>query len=452
MVRSEYECENCDERVVKESNDPVLKDECPNCGSNLIQVRILESDTENESVENESDVDENKRFIEKQSSDSSDETVNPSKVKITGGEEVEPPEEIKNKVKEFYDFKRIRKEEDVFIFDIINVKESNFEKIVNEFKKINKIPAIREKNGLKLIVAPKEKDEGYNSMINVILFLITIGSTLLAGYSLSAGNPYVEGSPIFNAVAFSVSLLAILGTHEMGHKILSYKHNISATFPYFIPFPNIIGTMGAVIRMKDPIPTKDAAIDVGAAGPISGAIVAIPVTIIGLSLSTIVPASQISTQGGILFGDNLLFLGLQKLLVTVPEDHILLIHPIAIAGWVGLFVTSLNLMPVAQLDGGHIARVVLGERIHDLLSKGISIFLLATGLTFFLPGDMVELPISPIYIIWGVLLIFMSRAGHPGALNEIDNISRKRKIIALIAAILFIITFTPKAIWISNGF
>ncbi len=442
MPGNEYECTRCDSRVTKDSEETVLRDKCPECGSDLILV-----DTSHNIDESSDDEEKGKE---------SERIVNPSKITVPGGVEIEPPEDIENIVDKYFDYSKVKKKDEAYIFDIDELKVDNFEVVVNEFKRTNAIPALRKEGSLKLIIVPKEIDEGYNYWINLVLFFITIGSTFLAGYGLSAGNPYVEGSAIVNAAAFSISLLAILGTHEMGHKIMSYKHEINATFPYFIPFPNIIGTMGAVIRMKDPIPNKDAAVDVGSAGPILGAIIAIPVTIIGLYLSKIIPASQVPTEGGIIFGDNLLFLGLQNLVTSVPEGSILMIHPVAIAGWVGLFVTSLNLMPVAQLDGGHISRVVLGEKWHDLLSKLISTTLFGAALIRVLQmqffPEVFEIPISPIYLLWGLILLFMSRAGHPGALDEINSMSLKRKVIAIIAAVLFIITFTPRAIWITGGF
>ncbi len=181
-----------------------------------------------------------------------------------------------------------------------------------------------------------------------------------------------EPLKVYKGLPFSVALLLILLFHEFSHYIASKKHGIEASLPYFIPVPpplSIFGTFGAVIRMKAPITTKNALIDIGASGPIAGFIISVIATIIGLSFSKIMP-SPTSVDGIFLhFGDSLLFKGLiTAVLGTVPDNYDVFLHPVAFAGWIGFFVTSINLIPVGQLDGGHILYALVGDK-HAIFSK-----------------------------------------------------------------------------------
>lgn len=233
--------------------------------------------------------------------------------------------------------------------------------------------------------------------------------------------------------------MTILGTHELGHKIAAACHGVKATMPYFIPFPSMLGTLGAVIRVKSPLPTRDAAIDLGVSGPITGFLVAIPVSIIGLRLSIPIPADQIqSMEGGIAFGENLIFTLLEKYVVTFPDNTVVFLHPVAIAGWVGILVTFLNLIPAAQLDGGHIARAFLSERTHRYLTMCTGIMLIA--MSYFWVG----------WLIWGMLILLMGSIGNPGALDEIAPISKKRLVLVAIAVIIFLVSATPRPLWVTG--
>ncbi|HQP51268.1 MAG TPA: site-2 protease family protein, partial [Syntrophorhabdaceae bacterium] len=168
-------------------------------------------------------------------------------------------------------------------------------------------------------------------MIHILLFLLTVGSTYFVG-----------------GTSYSVSIMSILLAHEMGHYFMSKKHGIPSTLPYFIPFPlSPFGTFGAIIKMKGIILNKKALFDIGVAGPISGFIVAVPFIVIGISLSDIQPVS--GSPSFIELGDPLLFKIVQRLLIgEIPAGQDIVLHPFAYAGWVGLFVTALNLLPVGQ--------------------------------------------------------------------------------------------------------
>jgi membrane-associated protease RseP (regulator of RpoE activity) len=241
--------------------------------------------------------------------------------------------------------------------------------------------------------------------------------------------PWEQPEKIYLGLPFSLTLLLILLTHELSHYFMSRRHNVSATLPYFIPAPSIIGTFGAVIKMKPPIPDRRSLIDIGASGPIGGFIVAVIAAVIGLSLSEAKPSGEL--QGGLAFGTSILFDFLSKIILHVdPEKYDILLHPVAFAGWIGLLVTSLNLLPIGQLDGGHITYALLGEK-HAWISKGMIPVLILLGIIFWTG-----------WIVWAVIMIFLGYR-HPPVVYPWIQLDRKRKIIGWVALAIFILTFTP---------
>ncbi len=264
---------------------------------------------------------------------------------------------------------------------------------------------------------------------HILLFIATFITTLLAGALLNGVIPWEQPEKIYLGLPFSLTLILILLTHELSHYFMSRKHNVSATLPYFIPAPSIIGTFGAVIKMKPPIPDRRSLIDIGASGPIAGFIVAVIASVIGLSLSEAKPTGEL--QGGLAFGTSILFDFLSKIILHVdPEKYDILLHPIAFAGWIGLLVTSLNLLPIGQLDGGHITYALLGEK-HEWISKGMIPVLIGLGLLFWLG-----------WIVWAIIMIFLGYR-HPPVMYPWIQLDRKRKIVGWIALAIFILTFTP---------
>jgi membrane-associated protease RseP (regulator of RpoE activity) len=263
---------------------------------------------------------------------------------------------------------------------------------------------------------------------HVVLFIATFITTTFAGTFMNH-KPWGQLENIYLALQFSLTLLLILLTHELSHYFMSRKHNVQATLPYFIPAPPIVGTFGAVIKMKPPIPDRRSLIDIGASGPIGGFIIAVTASVIGLGLSEVKPTGEL--QGGISFGTSILFDFLSRMIINVePEKYDVLLHPVAFAGWVGLLVTSLNLLPIGQLDGGHITYALFGEK-HQWISKGMVPVLLILGI-FFWPG----------WILWAVIMIFLGYR-HPPVVYPWIELDRKRKIIGWIALLIFILTFTP---------
>ncbi len=265
--------------------------------------------------------------------------------------------------------------------------------------------------------------------IHVLLFILTFLTTTFAGALLNGIIPWEQPEKMYLGLPFSLTLLFILLTHEMSHYLMSRKHHVPATLPYFIPAPSIIGTFGAVIKMKPPIPDRRSLLDIGASGPIGGFIIAIIACIAGLKLSGVQPTGEL--EGGIAFGSSLLFSFLTKIVLNIdPGKYDIILHPVAFAGWIGLLVTSLNLLPIGQLDGGHIVYALFGES-HSWISKGTLPVLVILGILYW-PG----------WLIWAVLMIILGYR-HPPVVYPHIQLDRKRIYIGWLSLAIFILTFTP---------
>lgn len=268
-----------------------------------------------------------------------------------------------------------------------------------------------------------------NIKLPALLLLATLATTLIAG-ALQQGswNPF-RPAIFSSALAFSLFLLGILGLHETGHFFLARRHGVAATLPFFIPAPTLIGTFGAVIRIQSPIPHRRALLDIGAAGPIFGFLVALAAAAIGLSLSHAVPKEVTQGSGLLRLGDSLVFLGFEKMFHLGGASQEVILHPIAFAAWIGFFVTALNLIPIGQFDGGHIL-YALFPRQHLLLSRATQGLLLLLG--FFWPG----------WWVWA-LISFVFPVRHQGCLNEIAPVGKREKAIALFSLLMLILCFSP---------
>jgi membrane-associated protease RseP (regulator of RpoE activity) len=291
----------------------------------------------------------------------------------------------------------------------------------------------------------------------LILFLLTVISTLAVGTEFSISysqnrepfssdeNPFVTMARPFQhpelltlGVPFSFTLLGILLAHELGHYFTCRKYGIDVTYPYFIPAPTILGTFGAFIRIRSPIPTRKALFDVGLSGPVVGFVFAVPALIFAIANSKIVPGLGLSDPTGLRFGNP----PLVQLLVAIlrpntPAGDVLL-HPVGRAAWVGLFVTALNLLPAWQLDGGHVL-YCLTSRLHRRISLGVGAIILSMGLlgvwrNLFWDG----------WIMWGTLLVVFSWFfRHPPLMNRWEPLDPKRRMWAVFALIIFVLCFTP---------
>ena len=266
--------------------------------------------------------------------------------------------------------------------------------------------------------------------LHLVLFILTFLSMLVAGALFQKGvDIFREPRRIIEGLPFALTLMVILLSHELSHYFTSRKHHTKATLPYFIPAPSLIGTFGAFIKMKSPIITRKALIDIGASGPIAGFILSVIAAVVGLHYSSLVPVTE--TTGGLRLGDSILFSLLERVVIgTPPDSYDILLHPVAFAGWIGLFVTSLNLIPIGQLDGGHIAYAFLREH-HRVLSIVLVVTLLVLGLFFW-----------EMWAVWGVLMVVLGLK-HPPVIYWEVPLDGKRKCAGALAFVIFIITFMP---------
>ncbi len=324
--------------------------------------------------------------------------------------------------------------------------ETNFESLRISLKERRYVPMLRYEHGEhKIYVIQKPRRKEKSVWMNIVLFVATVVTTILTGSVLSIGFEdiwevgnitqvfHVEN--LFNgAVFFAFPLLAILFIHEMGHYYISKRHGISTSLPFFIPIPPIIpgglniGTFGAIISSRDPMPTKKALFDIGIAGPLAGFLVALPVTIVGIMSSQIVLIEKLN-PGELMLGSSLLFEFISRSILHVPYGYSVDLNPVAFAGWVGLLITSINLLPAGQLDGGHIARAVLGDK--QRYASWIAVFIMIfTGWFFF-----------------AILILFVIGMVHPPPLNDLVDLGVKRKLLSIVALIILIICFIPFPIY-----
>ena len=294
--------------------------------------------------------------------------------------------------------------------------------------------------------------------VHLALFLATVATTLWAGYGLSpsAAHPPTVPDVVRGGLPFAASLVAILLAHEMGHYLVALAHGVRATLPYFIPVPFGAGTLGAVIRLRSQLPSRRAALDIAAAGPLAGLAVAIPLLLWGIAHSEVQAVSgpavgsalaspfallQALLKGAPLvsgeptvqyFGDSLLTLAAAWLVHgTLPPGTDLVLHPVAFAAWLGLLVTTLNLMPMGQLDGGHVLYALLGRRRAHAGSRLVSAALLLAGL--FLSWN---------WLVWWLVTRSVLGLGHPPAALE-EPLDPARGAVALVSLLLFALTFVP---------
>lgn len=244
-------------------------------------------------------------------------------------------------------------------------------------------------------------------------------------FGLTVFSTYLARGPLY-----SVAIMSILLAHEMGHYLMSRKYGVPATLPYFIPFPlSPFGTLGAVIRMSGVIRDKKALFDIGVAGPLCGFILAVPCVFIGARLS--VPIKVPTGAGVMIMSDPLLLKFAEWLVVgDLPTGFDLLIHPIGYAGWVGLFITALNLLPIGQLDGGHILYGVFGEKSRSVSRVLIPVLVLLA--IFYNVGWLV---------LVGLLLFF--GIGHPHPLDAQTPLDGKRRVFAAVMLLIFVVSFVP---------
>jgi membrane-associated protease RseP (regulator of RpoE activity) len=282
--------------------------------------------------------------------------------------------------------------------------------------------------------------------VNVALFGLTCLSTLLVGtalmaeYTNSLGDflPFLSEilrspSVLLNGVPFSFAIMTILLGHEMGHYLTCRYYGIDATLPYFIPAPTLVGTMGAFIRIKSPIQHRAALLEVGIAGPIVGFVLAIPALIIALAKSGYIESGAAGM--GIGLGEPLIFKAMEAIMgKTPPPGMTINLHPIGIAAWFGFFATALNLLPVGQLDGGHVSYALFSP-IHKRISQALLYTLIPLGL-FYWQG----------WLLWTTVLLIIGLR-HPATLDDSAPLSPRHTLLGWIALTMFVLCFTPMPIY-----
>jgi Zn-dependent protease len=294
------------------------------------------------------------------------------------------------------------------------------------------IPQIRFRQGeYQLEIVRRMPRRPWSSAVNLALLGLTVASTAAAGAFLwlsYRGGFVLGGNDLLNgALYFGAPLMAILGLHELAHFIVARRHHVEASLPYFIPVPPpylIFGTFGAFISLREPIPSRKALLDIGASGPIAGFLVAVPVTLGGLALSIHAPVLPLTNCGPTILGANYgnLLLGtsaIYYLLSLFVPSTLVSLHPLAVAGWVGLLVTAMNLLPAGQLDGGHVFRALLGDRSR-FVSYGAVALLFGLGLLYL--G----------WIFFALLILFLG-VRHPPPLNDISRLDARRWVVGAVA-------------------
>ncbi len=348
--------------------------------------------------------------------------------------------------------------------------EAAYDQLADQLRPLSVTPLFRWDNDQHavILVPSRTKPRPSNSAVNIIMFLLTLVSVSVAGALNSTDNiTALPSNPLQAALVlihaswpFTVSLLAILLTHEFGHYLMSRHHGVHATLPYFVPFLPPIGTMGAVIVMKEAPKNRRQLLDIGLAGPLAGLAVAIPVVLIGLSLSNTASLpthiSQVVTN--MLEGNSVLYLLLKfavfRQLLPSPASYgniphwlywlrffftghplplggtDVMLHPVAFAGWIGLLVTALNLLPAGQLDGGHVMYVLFGKKNAARLLPFLLVALVLLG--FFWAG----------WWLWAALIFFLGRA-YDDPLDQITPLDSGRRTLAVAAVIIFLLVFMP---------
>ncbi len=313
--------------------------------------------------------------------------------------------------------------------------EERFEEMREDMAKQGYIPMIVYDKGEHIITVAKKPSTRYRSIyVNLVMLVITFIAMLIAGAYYWVGYADLPSSQLFGADAlgsgllyFTLPLIAILAVHELAHFAVARRRHVAASLPFFIPSIPPLGTFGAFISLRDPIPNKKSLLDIGLAGPIAGFLMTIPIAILGIYLTNLeakpvpteIPAGSVTVMLPIAY----IFLG-----TLVPIGNFL-VHPMAFAGWVGFLVTGLNLLPVGQLDGGHVARALFGARTRYLTWATIAVMV---GLGFFYFG----------WLIFALFILFIG-ARHPPPLNDISKLDRKRIAAGLLGFVILVVSFVP---------
>ncbi|MEM3711423.1 MAG: site-2 protease family protein [Thermoprotei archaeon] len=271
---------------------------------------------------------------------------------------------------------------------------------------------------LTISVLPKFVPPKVDLRWNIGLFLATAATVFLSGYLFFNG--------VVGGLEYLGTLFGILVTHEASHFFMSRRHRVAATLPYFIPSIPPIGTFGAVIRAREPFKDRNQLLDIGLAGPLGGFAVAVAATFVGVFTSPTIPIQQASHLATLPFTPLLMYL-LTNL--YIPSNKVLVLNAVAFASWVGLVVTFLNALPTAQLDGGHVLRSLVGQRLHSTISLIVGLAVVGLGVV-----------VNPGFLLMGFLMLFLSYMGHPGPLDDFTKVSKNRVILYALWVVLLVLS------------
>ena len=295
-------------------------------------------------------------------------------------------------------------------------------------------------------------------LIHISLFLATFFTTTLAGVMWLNKDPF-DLQNFYLGLHYSISLLAILTAHEFGHYFAARYHRVNSTLPYYIPMPpflfNPFGTMGAIIKIKSPIPTRRALFDIGASGPVAGFVVTLIIFMYGVFtlptidyLYAIHPEYKMTgtiPQTGLAFGNSLFTIGVRELFsnqLFFPPMNEIYHYPFLCVGWFGLFITALNLIPIGQLDGGHILYALIGRK-QGIFARIFFGSLIVIGLSSFIPLPYFSIHAGTVgWLVFALILYFLIKLDHPPIYDDAE-LDPTRKLIGWITIVIFIFTFLP---------
>lgn len=334
----------------------------------------------------------------------------------------------------------------VFNGRLIHDPDASYDELHRRFQSHAFTPLLRREKGQDVILAVAglvDRPQTGNPLINILLLAATILTTLSAGASMmgySVFDSLLMGSPLaviqalLAGAPFAITLMSILGIHELGHYAAARLHGVRATLPYFVPMPFGLGTLGAFIAIRSPMRDRKVLFDIGLAGPYAGLMAALPLLLLGLLLSSTnyVPSS---VYGRTLenVGSSLLIQIVTYLFTDIPAGQTLSLHPVFFAAWLGLFLTGINLLPVGQLDGGHASYALLGRAAHGVAIVAFGLLILA---------GIFDAANRTFWFVWA-FFVMLGGLRHPPPMNDITDIGLPRKLIGLATVVLFLLLFTP---------